>query len=128
MDSKSAKKLWKDFPWLWAIQKKWYWEWDDHTVKVKFIDDEFIDFLKKTPDTGLDLWYKTRVDIGEELCEIPLKNDTTYLQQIFIYAAEGIQYLITADPFGRTITIYRPPKGKNINQIIESLKESKIKW
>ncbi|MCX6745891.1 MAG: hypothetical protein NTX00_02620 [Candidatus Parcubacteria bacterium] len=130
MQAKATKKLWKDFPWLWAIRKKWYWDWNDYEVKVKIIDFEFVEFLAKTPNPDIELWVKTSLDIGEEIYKMePLRNNSTYLQQIFEWGSKGIDYLITASwAFNQTIIIYRAPKGKNINQIIKDLKEGKTWW
>jgi len=102
MKAKALKRIWKEFPFVWAILQNW--DFLICEVKIGQVNDDFINWLLKMPaDNNFELWVKyreltrTNADIlGEGILKLTTCEDMSFSQALFRLSGAYIpEYLIT---------------------------------
>ena len=143
MDVKALKRIWKEFPFVWAILQSW--EFLTCKITIEEVSDEFINWLIKVPSDAqiqIELWVKYRElssdyksTVGEGILKLTTHEDMSYSQALFRLSGNYLpEYLIVKwvnrkrEPHITELVIHRPPKNKTWVQIMHSIKENKLKW
>jgi len=143
MKEKTLKRIWKEFPELYALIQNW--DFFSCEIKIKLVDDDFIEWLMETSvGPNIELWLKYRkfdssrkIQTGEGIQRLTKQEGMSFSQALFRISANWLpEYLIIKEIDQAThgsiafikITIIRPPKNKTWVQIMQRIKENKLKW
>ncbi|OGY41750.1 MAG: hypothetical protein A2Y82_02640 [Candidatus Buchananbacteria bacterium RBG_13_36_9] len=132
MDKAKLKKIFKDYPFLWAIKKDWHV--DDEEIKVESPDEELFQathfFDKPTPPCYLKsiIWIYVIGSNSLKVTRVVAKEGTklgeAILSEIIPEIGDEIEIIVIVRDMGGTLII-KPPKNISFNDFIANALKNK---
>jgi hypothetical protein len=131
MDKEKLEKIFKDYPFLWAIKKNWYI--DDEEIKVESSDEELFQathfFNVPTPPCYLKsiIWIYVTGSNSFKVTKVVAKEGTklgeAILSEIIPEIGDEIEIIVIVRDMGGTLII-KPPKNISFNDFIANALEN----
>lgn len=127
-ERKTSEKMWRSFPWLWAIEQHWsYSNGGRVRVSVSRSSEKFTKFLATTPQTRQEAYVyhgchdHTQCNLAYDWISQfrPYEGDATWavpIRRLLLADGTVMKAIVIVQPFEgyKVITIFLPPKNTTL--------------